>query len=331
MISMDLDDFDYSLPRELIAQRPPPKRDASRLMVLGTETVHDNFENLSKYLTDGDVLVLNDSKVINARLTGNKDTGGRIELLLLNVFENEASCLIRGKKIQKGTVLHIGTVTCKVTDKAPTGFRVVFDQAVEEVLQRYGEVPLPHYIKEELNDPARYQTVYAKRKGSVAAPTAGLHLTKEGLQAVEKKGVKIAFLTLHIGPSTFLPLKNGGHNSMQPEHFSIDKKNAEMINKGIENGSLIPVGTSSVKALESAAVDSRIAPAETESELFISPGYRFNIPVKGMITNFHLPKSTLLLMVCALFGKERILRAYSEAIQQKYQFYSFGDAMLIMR
>ncbi|MFQ5801185.1 MAG: tRNA preQ1(34) S-adenosylmethionine ribosyltransferase-isomerase QueA [Candidatus Hydrothermarchaeales archaeon] len=331
---MDLAEFDYDLPKSMIAQRPPPTRDVSRLLVLSSSgIVHDTFKNLAAHLNEGDVLVLNDSKVVNAKLVGNKKTGGKVELLLLNPNGKETTCLIRGKKIREGTEIQIGDVTCEVTEKTEKGFKVRFDQEIKEIVDRYGEVPLPYYIKEPLESPERYQTVYARSIGSVAAPTAGLHFTEELLEALRKKGVKIAQLTLHIGPSTFLPIREGKVNShaVEPEHFFIDKENAEAINQGIEDESLMVVGTSSVKALESAAANGRVAEGEAESDLFIAPGYDFKVPIKGMITNFHLPRSSLLLLVCALFGRERIFKAYSEAISRGYRFYSFGDAMLIMR
>ena len=280
------------------------------------------------------MLVVNDSKVLNAKLVGRKKTGGMVELLVLKADGLEGMCLIRGRKLKAGTEIEIGEdIRCIVTEKLQNGFKVKFNENTNVVMERYGEAPLPHYIKKHLPQPERYQTVYAKHMGSVAAPTAGLHFTEKLLKEIEKKGVNIARLTLHIGPSTFLPIREGTSNGddLPPERFSIDKKNARIINKGIQEDSLIAVGTSTVKALESASQGDRIVPGEGLSELFISPGYKFKIPLKGLITNFHLPRSSLLLLVCALFGRERMLEAYGEAVSRGYRFYSFGDAMFIMR
>jgi S-adenosylmethionine:tRNA ribosyltransferase-isomerase len=329
---MDLSRFEYSLPRELIAQSPAKRRDESRLMIIGNEISHDVFENLDLHLQAGDVLVLNDSKVLKAELVGRKETGGRVELLVVNFSGYEARCLIRGKKLKEGTRIEIGDVTCEVTKKLSRGFNVRFDHKVEKLLNRYGKLPLPYYVKSRLTEDDRYQTIYSKNIGSIAAPTAGLHFTDELLNRLRAKGVKIAHLTLHIGPSTFLPLRSGENGlNRDPEYFSIDERNAGIINQGIEKDSLIAVGTTTVKALESAAIKKRIVPGEGLSDIFIAPGYQFKIPLKGMITNFHLPRSTLLLLVCAIFGRDKILDAYKEAITSRYRFYSFGDSMLLRR
>ncbi len=327
---MDFSEYDYELPKELIAQKPLSKRDHSRLMVLRGETIlHSRFEDLGKYLESEDVIVLNDSRVYNAKVVGKKKTGGRVEILVLNSSGDESRCLIRGKKIREGTRLEIGShIDCEVLEKDNGFYSLSFSEDVDRVIDRYGEVPLPYYIKESLIDSERYQTVYSKRMGSVAAPTAGLHFTDELMEELKRKGVKIAYITLHIGPSTFLPLRNT-ENPPAKEFFSIDKYNADLINTGIRKNKLIPVGTSTVKALESAAVDGRISPGEGWSSIFISPGYRFKVPVKGMITNFHLPRSSLLLLVSTVFGRERILSAYEEAKSMEYRFYSFGDSMFI--
>jgi S-adenosylmethionine:tRNA ribosyltransferase-isomerase len=329
---MNLAEFDYHLPKDLIAQKPKSVRDESRLMVLNSQFIDAYFKNLPNYLNEGDVLVLNDSKVLNARLAGRKKTGGRVELLLVNFNGRDATCLIRGKRLRKGSVIEIGDVTCEVTGNIQRKFIVRFDRDISDVIEKYGEVPLPHYIKERLETPERYQTVYSRRTGSIAAPTAGLHFTEDLIKSIKEKGVKIANITLHIGPSTFLPIQEGenGHR-LDKEYFSIDSDNARIIKEGVENSTLIAVGTTTVKALESASVDGQIVPWEGLSDIFISPGYKFKVPIKGMITNFHLPKSSLLLLVSALFGRERILEAYSRAIYSGYRFYSFGDAMFIKR
>jgi S-adenosylmethionine:tRNA ribosyltransferase-isomerase len=327
---MEILDFDYALPKGLVAQSPAIKRDSSRLMVLFEKIKHDFFGNLAEYLEKDDVLVLNDSRVLNAKLTGHKKTGGKVEFLIIKSRGEEADCLIRGKKIGVGIKIKIGNVTCQVTNKSKNGFAVRFNHSTQYVIEKYGETPLPYYIKESLQSPERYQTVFSRNEGSIAAPTAGLHFTNSLLRNIKKKGVKIAYQTLHIGPSTFLPIRAGNNNNIiQPEYYSIDKKNSSIINKGIKKGSLIPVGTTSIKALESAIKDSKIRSGEGWSDLFISPGYNFKLPIKGMITNFHLPKSSLLLLVCALFGKDRILNAYKHATTHGYRFYSFGDAMFI--
>jgi S-adenosylmethionine:tRNA ribosyltransferase-isomerase len=329
---MNLAEFDYHLPKELIAQKPKEVRDESKLMVLSSNYSDDMFKNLPDYLHDGDVLVLNDSRVESARLVGRKNTGGRVELLIVKYDGYEAKCLIRGKKLRECSEIEIGNVTCEVTGRSHNMFDVRFDEAISDVIERFGEVPLPHYIKERLEKPERYQTVYSKEKGSIAAPTAGLHFTPDLIQSIQKMGVKVAYVTLHIGPSTFLPLQESenGHSRIK-EFFSIDKRNTSIISEGIEEGSLIAVGTTTVKALESASQHGKISSCEDWSNVFISPGYEFNVPIKGMITNFHLPKSSLLLLVCALFGRDRILKAYNRAISRGYRFYSFGDAMFISR
>jgi S-adenosylmethionine:tRNA ribosyltransferase-isomerase len=328
---MLLNEFDYELPKQLIAQKPPGERQNSRLMVLNSQLIDDCFRNLPDYLSPGDVLVLNDSRVVMCKLTGKKETGGRVSLLLLNFQGREASCLIQGRKLKEGAEMKIGNVRCHITKKDNKFFNVEFDEKVSNLIERFGEVPLPFYIKEQIDDPLRYQTVYARNPGSIAAPTAGLHFTENLIRKIKKKGVKIAYLTLHIGPSTFLPITRDEMdlNKSLPEHYSIDQQNSEIINQGIEDNSLIAVGTSTVKALESASSKGMVEPGSGSSDLFISPGYKFKVPIKGMITNFHLPRSSLLLLVSALFGRDRIMGAYSRAISAGYRFYSFGDAMFI--
>jgi len=328
---MELEDFDYPLPTELIAQRPLERRDSSRLLVLGQTIAHDLFQNLPEHLDKGDVLVLNDTRVVKARLLGRKRTGGKVELLLLSFRGREAGCLVKGRKLRDGLEIEVGEARCRLERRGRL-FQAVFDRDVSELLSSQGRVPLPYYIREELPQPERYQTVYAREPGSVAAPTAGLHFTEELLERLRRKGVRIARITLHIGPATFLPLRSlQGPQTMLPEPFAIGVESAELINRGIEEGSLIAVGTSTVKALESAAAKGRVSARAGESTLFIAPGYRFKLPYKALITNLHLPRSTLLLLVCALFGKGRVLRAYEEAVERRYRFCSFGDAMLIKK
>jgi len=328
---MELSDFDYPLPRELIAQSPALKRDSSRLLVLNSGLVHDTFAGIVDYLDEGDVLVLNDSRVLNVRLVGKKVTGGRVEMLLLDSNGADATCLIRGKKLRAGTMIEIGDVMGRVTEKNGGRFGVRFDEPAEKVMEKHGTVPLPFYIKKKLDDAERYQTVYAAEAGSIAAPTAGLHFTNELLEKITDKGVKIAYVTLHIGPSTFLPIRNDRQPLTFPEYYRIDDENTRLIQEGVDRASLICVGTTTVKALESATNGGEVLPGKGWSDLFISPGHRFKVPIKGMVTNFHLPRSTLLLLVSALFGRERILAAYREAVSRGYRFYSFGDAMFITR
>ncbi len=329
---MDLSQYDYSLPRELVAQQPALARDMSRLLVLNKGLVDDAFSSLPRYLSAGDVLVLNDSRVVMARLVARKKTGGKVEILIIRSDGISASCLLNGKKIRLGTVLEIGDFSAVVRGKDNGRFNLEFDKQVSEVIERYGEVALPHYIKQKADDPGRYQTVYSRVKGSIAAPTAGLHFTEEMLATIQDMGVEIAYVTLHIGPSTFLPLRDvGEHPSLEPEFYSISAENAEKINRGIQSDSLFTVGTTTVKALESANIGGAVKPGTGQSSLFIAPGYKFKTPIKGMITNFHLPKSSLLLLVSALFGRERVFNAYEHAVNHRYRFYSFGDAMLILR
>ncbi len=326
---MDLDELDYSLPRELIAQTPLLRRDSSRLMVVAENILHDQFSNIASYLEDGDVLVMNKSRVLKAKITGSKETGGKVELLVVTRNDRMAECIVKGRKIREGSRLDIGRFSCRVEEKSGKYYRLRFDTSVDEVIDSYGELPLPYYIKKPVVQPERYQTVYSKDEGSVAAPTAGLHFTDKLLEKLKGNGVEIAYVTMHIGPSTFMPIESLQPDRSHPEPYQIDDANAEIINKGIDSGTLMAVGTSTVKTLESSAKNGRIASGKGHSDLLISPGYVFQLPYKALITNFHLPRSTLLLLVSALFGRERILNAYKEAITNRYRFYSFGDAMFI--
>ncbi len=334
---MNLSDFHYNLPGELIAQSPIEPRDASRLMVLGRDIQHRYFRDITDYLEKGDTLVLNDSRVIPAKLNGKKSTGGHIEVLVVSKTPAGYECLIQGKNIREGTRLQFGELEAAVLEvkKNNTGARYFVDfncnGNLDDILEKIGEAPLPPYIKEKLDNRERYQTVYAKEKGSIAAPTAGLHFTEELLERIRKKGVNVAYVTLHVSPGTFTPVKaeNLKEHIMEPEYVSISRENADIINT--TEGKLIAAGTTSVKALESSCVDGKVTAMQEPSRLFIYPPYRFKSNIDAMITNFHLPGSTLLMLACAFAGRERLLSAYSEAILNSYRFYSFGDAMLIFR
>jgi S-adenosylmethionine:tRNA ribosyltransferase-isomerase len=342
MIDMELSDFDYYLPKHLIAQKPIEPRDSSKLMVLkGNKILHRSFFNLVDFLSRDDVLVINDSKVLPARLFGKKETGGKVEVLLITKEnENTWECLVKGKNIKENMDLFFGDNELKgiVKKKVDGGrFKIEFPTQgdLQEVLQRIGTMPTPPYIKEFLGDQNRYQTVYAKENGSIAAPTAGLHFTEDILSQLRNKGVKIVTLTLHVSVGTFLPVKEKyiKEHKMEPELFSIDSDAARVINNAkSEERKIIAVGTTTLKALESACDDEgTISEYNGESDLFIYPGYHFKTGLSGLCTNFHLPKSTLIMLVSAFAGKDTIIEAYSQAIASSYRFYSFGDAMLILK
>lgn len=332
---MNLEDFDYHLPKKLVAQSPKVPRDSSSLMVLnGGGIDHRKFYNLIDYFEKGDVVVVNDSKVLPARLFGRKRTGGKVDCLIVKRDGKAALCLLRGKNLDAGTEISFegGALSCFVKEKLNDKFLVEFDSDSKnllKILNRVGRPPTPPYIKKEARM-KQYQTIYAKKDGSIAAPTAGLHFTEGLLKELEKKGIKIASVTLHIGPGTFAPVKiNEIHkHRMEPEYFKIDQKDASQINN--RKGRLVAVGTTTVKALESACDNNGIVrPTSGWSELFIYPTYKFKAPIDAFLTNFHLPKSTLLMLVCAYAGKDEIFNAYQIAIKKRYRFYSFGDAMLI--
>lgn len=340
---MDVKDFDYELPQELIAQDPLPDRSASRLMVLNRRTgavEHRHFRDILGYLREGDCLVLNNTKVIPARLYGVKeDTQAKIEVLLLKRRENDVwETLVKpGKKAKRGAriVFGDGLMTGEVTDVIEDGNRLIqfqYEGIFEEILDRLGQMPLPPYITHELADKNRYQTVYAKYDGSAAAPTAGLHFTKELLDAARAKGVRIAEVTLHVGLGTFRPVKveNVLEHHMHEEFYQISGEAAETINRTKrEGGRVVAVGTTSTRTLESAADENGLL-HETSgwTDIFIYPGYQFRV-IDALITNFHLPQSTLVMLVSALAGREQVLNAYRAAVEEKYRFFSFGDAMLI--
>lgn len=341
---MKTQDFYFDLPQELIAQDPLEDRSSSRLLVLDKETgdiTHKHFTDILDYLHEGDCLVINDTKVIPARLIGEKvETGANIEVLLLKRKENDIwETLVKpGKKMKPGAVVSFGNGLLKgtVLDVVEEGNRLIqfeYEGIFEEVLDQLGQMPLPPYITHQLKDKNRYQTVYAKHSGSAAAPTAGLHFTKELLQQIQAMGVKIAHVTLHVGLGTFRPVKveNVLDHHMHSEFYQISEEDADLINTTKANGGrIISVGTTSTRTLESVADDDgHIRACSGWTDIFIYPGYRFKA-IDGLITNFHLPESTLLMLVSALAGKEHIMTAYEEAVKEQYRFFSFGDAMFIV-
>lgn len=335
-------DFYFDLPEELIAQDPLSDRSGSRLLMLDKETgktKHEIFRDIIDYLNPGDCLVLNNTKVIPARLIGNRETGGAVEVLLLKRHQDNVwETLVKpGKKCRPGAKLIFGDgiLKAEVLETVEEGNRLVkfeYEGIFEEVLDKLGEMPLPPYITHKLQDKNRYQTVYAKYEGSAAAPTAGLHFTKELLQKIEDKGVKIAYVTLHVGLGTFRPVKvdNVLEHHMHSEYYEISNEAADTINAAKEAGhKVICVGTTSCRTIESAADENgHLEPKCDNTEIFIYPGYRFKV-LDELITNFHLPESTLVMLVSALAGKENVLNAYNEAIEERYRFFSFGDAMFI--
>ena len=340
---MQKSDFYFDLPEELIAQDPLEDRSSSRLLVLDKETgetSHHIFKEVINYLNPGDCLVLNNTKVIPARLIGHKeDTGAAIEVLLLKRKENDIweTLVKQGKKCKPGTkiVFGEGLLHATVLETVEDGNRLIrfsYEGIFEEILDRLGEMPLPPYITHKLQDKNRYQTVYAKYEGSAAAPTAGLHFTKELLQQIEEKGIDIAYVTLHVGLGTFRPVKvdNILEHHMHSEFYQVTKEAADKINKAKKEGHrVICVGTTSCRTVESAADENGMVKEGCDNtEIFIYPGYKFKV-LDALITNFHLPESTLVMLVSALAGREHILNAYEEAIREKYRFFSFGDAMLI--
>lgn len=341
---MNINEFDYELPKELIAQTPLEQRDSSKLLIMDKksgEMVHEHFNNIINYLKKGDVLVLNDTKVIPARLIGEKEeTGAVIELLLLKDMGNDVwECLSKpAKRLKVGTIISFGNGILKALvvakyDEGLTHVKLIYEGILMEILDNLGTMPLPPYIHEKLNDQARYQTVYAKNIGSAAAPTAGLHFTNNLIKEIEAKGVIIAYVTLHVGLGTFRPVEveNVLEHHMHSEYYVMSKETADILNKAKEKGRrIIAVGTTSTRTLETIASnnDGRFVATSGNTEIFIYPGYEFK-GINCLITNFHLPKSTLVMLVSALSSKENIMRAYREAINNKYRFFSFGDAMFI--
>ncbi|MEI3401449.1 MAG: tRNA preQ1(34) S-adenosylmethionine ribosyltransferase-isomerase QueA [Clostridia bacterium] len=340
---MKVSEFNYELPEKLIAQIPIEKRDESRLMVLDRkkQTIeHEVFKDIIKYLQPGDCLVRNNTKVIPARLYGKKETGANVEFLLLNRIEGD----IWESIVRPGNKLHIGTkvifgdglLEAEILDTMPGGTRKVrfkYQGIFNEILDKIGLMPLPPYIHEGLKENDRYQTVYAKYEGSAAAPTAGLHFTDKLLKEIEQKGIKIANVTLHVGIGTFRPVKveNIEEHNMHSEHFYIKQEDADKINETKKNGKrVIAIGTTSCRVLEtiSSEKNGMVKEAEGDTQIFIYPGYKFKC-IDGLITNFHLPESTLLMLVSAFAGKEYVMKAYKEAVEKEYKFFSFGDAMYI--
>lgn len=341
---MRTEDFDFILPEELIAQHPLEQRDHSRLLVLDKHTgsiAHRRFDDILEYLQPGDVLVVNNTRVIPARLFGVKMGGtAHIEVLLLKPVENQPDCwevLVRpGKRVKQDAQVDFGDgrMIGTIIEETDSGriMQFQYEGIFNEILDELGTMPLPPYIKEKLADQERYQTVYAKERGSAAAPTAGLHFTKELLAQVQANGVEVVEVLLHVGLGTFRPVQADDilEHKMHSEYYRITPEAAATINKALDEGRrIIAVGTTSTRTLESAAQNGRVVPGEGETSIFIYPGYQFQI-LSGLITNFHLPKSTLVMLVSALAGREHILHAYAEAIKERYRFFSFGDAMLII-
>ena len=337
-------DYFFELPGELIAQDPLEERTSSRLLVLDKRTgavSHHVFRDIGDFLRPGDCLVLNDTRVIPARLLGEREgTGAHVELLLLKRKSGDVwETLVRpGKKCRPGTRLTFGDgmLKAEILDTVEEGSRLVrfdYEGIFEEVLDRLGEMPLPPYITHKLQDRNRYQTVYAKHEGSAAAPTAGLHFTKELLDRLEGKGIGIAYVTLHVGLGTFRPVKeeNVLEHHMHTEHYEVSREAADTINRTkAQGGRIVCVGTTSCRTLESAAgEDGLVRPCSGDTDIFIYPGYRFRV-LDALLTNFHLPESTLIMLVSALAGREHVLAAYEEAVRERYRFFSFGDAMLIV-
>ena len=340
---MKVSDFNFDLPEELIAQHPLEKRDASRLMVLDKNTgviEHKSFHNVIEYLNEGDTLVLNNTRVMPARLIGEKEgTGGKIEFLLLKRIEGDKwECLAKpGKRAKIGQTFTFGEgkLKCKVIDIIEEGNRIIefsYEGIFEQVLDELGEMPLPPYITEKLDDRERYQTVYSKEKGSAAAPTAGLHFTNELLEEIKSKGINIAYLTLHVGLGTFRPVKVDDINEhiMHSEYYHLDKENADIINETKKRGNrIIAVGTTSTRTLETIGDENGFVREQSGwTDIFIYPGYKYRV-IDELITNFHLPESTLIMLVSALAGKENVMNAYNTAVKERYRFFSFGDSMII--
>jgi len=328
---MRLCDFDYELPKRSIAQRQLRKRDHSKLMVVSGSIGHRHFYDLPEYLRKGDVLVLNNSKVIPAKLSGEKATGGKVEILLVRKTLDKYECLIKGRNIRHGTKIILADgLVASVADKKGDKFILDFNDSLN--LEKIGEMPTPPYIFKRVRNSQEYQTVYAEHAGSIAAPTAGFHFTKPLLEKIRQGGVRIVFVTLHVSLATFLPVKEQEieEHKMDPEYYEISEDAAEMINR--RSGRLFIVGTTTLKTLESSAQKNGcIEPMKAGSDLFIYPGYQFRTRPDALITNFHLPRSTLIMLACAFSGKDRILQAYELAKQNNYRFYSFGDSMLLLR
>ncbi|MFC1691428.1 tRNA preQ1(34) S-adenosylmethionine ribosyltransferase-isomerase QueA [Nanoarchaeota archaeon] len=332
---MKLSDFDYNLPEELIAQEAVKPKDSSKLMVVNKDFVeHKHFYDLIDYLEKDDVLVINETKVSKAKICGKKITGSDVEVILCEkINDYEFISRIKVNNVNPGNkyVFNKG-LECEVIGQYGEVFKIKFNKKIDnKLLDEQFELPLPNYVKRKVTDETEYQTVYSKQEGSLAAPTAGLHFTEELLKKIEEKGVKIARVCLHIDFGTFLPVRGEiQDHKMHKEYFEISEDDADIINNG--KGMLVLVGTTSVRALESAAnSDGKIVPQKSNTEIFIYPGYDFKVKFDALITNFHLPKSTLLMLVSAYYGREKVLEVYEEAVKEKYRFYSLGDSMVLVK
>ncbi|MCL4540927.1 MAG: tRNA preQ1(34) S-adenosylmethionine ribosyltransferase-isomerase QueA [Chloroflexi bacterium] len=338
---MDISDFDYDLPPELIAQTPLPRRDDSRLLVVERHSGclrHHSFRDLPSLLKPGDVIVFNDSRVLPARLRAHKPTGGKVELLLVEPRADGTWSALTRPGLPRGAIVYIGdsepSLPIEVIGLSASGLRIVRTlegMSVATLLAEYGELPTPPYIHRRLSDPSRYQTIYARESGSIAAPTAGLHFTEEILEQLDQHQVEIQYLTLHVGIGTFTPVRvqEVARHHMHEEHFTLSEPVARALERAKRTGRrIIAVGTTTTRALESAWHDGGLRTGIQSTSLFITPGFQFHV-IDALVTNFHLPRSTLLMLVSAFTGHELIMRAYHEAISQRYRFYSFGDAMFI--
>ncbi len=330
---MKLSDFDYELDRSKIAQRPMRPRDESKLFYLKKDGhEHLRFKDLPELIRDGDVIVRNVSKVFPARVNGKKDTGGKVEILFYREVKDGWECLVKGKNIKEGRELIVEGETIEVVENLDGGHFTLKSDKIEELIQKHGEMPTPPYIKREIENRSEYQTVYAEEEGSIAAPTAGFHFTQDVLDEIIDKGADIYDVILHVGPGTFLPVRTDEveEHGMEREWYQIPEETAEAVTRANEEGRrVILVGTTTVRAMESAAENGKIKAKEGWADLFIYPGYEFQSGMDMLLTNFHLPRSTLIMLVSAFVGRERIMDAYREAVEKDYRFYSFGDAMLI--
>lgn len=332
---MNLSKFDYDLPKNMIAQRPMRPRDESKLFYLGNkEKKHLLFREIVDFFQEGDVLVKNRSKVIPARVEGKKDTGGKIEVLFSRPTEDGWECLIKGSNIKDGRKIVLDGMKHEIVESKKGGLFIIScdDERAYELMEKIGDMPTPPYIKEELRSSDEYQTVYAKKEGSVAAPTAGLHFTEDILGSLKEKSVEIHDITLHVGPGTFLPVKEEQveKHDMEKEYYEVSENTAEAVTTANKEGRrVILVGTTTVRALETVSKDGVVESGKGWTDLFIYPGYEFQSGMDFLLTNFHLPESTLIMLVSAFAGRERILQAYREAVEKGYRFYSFGDSMLI--
>ncbi len=331
---MKLKDYDYELPEELIAQKPVFPRSSSKMLVVKDKLEHKHFEDIFDYFEEGDVLVLNETKVIPAKLIGKKSTGAKAEMIITGKEDDLYKVRITANNPREGNELEFedglkATIIIQNKDVFYVKFNI---DDVEDYLKKYGKLPTPPYVKKELDKNEDYQTAYAKEEGSVAAPTAGFHFTSELLDKIERKGVKVVKVVLHVGFGTFIPVRSENvlDHKMEEEYFEVSEESADAINN--RTGRLFAVGTTTLKTLESASVDGNgVKVMKGWSNLFITPEHEFKAGIDVLITNFHLPKSTLLLLVCGFAGRERIFEAYKEAIENKYRFYSFGDAMLLFK